>query len=83
MVLPLGPTTCLLACTRSCAKERRVPNYALLLERQVAILNELLTLSLTSPYLLYVWGSGRLRASTVGLNIKTGCIPAWTGMAWT
>lgn len=44
---------------------------------------ELLTLSLTSPYLLYVWGSGRLRASTVGLNIKTGCTQAWSGMAWT
>ena len=28
-------------------------------------------------------GSGRLRASTVGLNIKNGCIPACSGMAWT
>lgn len=44
---------------------------------------ELVTLSLTSPYLLYVCGgSGHLRASTVGLNIKTGCIPAWSGTTW-
>lgn len=44
----------------------------------------LLTLSLTSPYLLYVWGgSGCLRASAVGLFINTGCIPAWSRMAWT
>ena len=28
MVLPPGPTTCPLACTTSCAKERRVPNPA-------------------------------------------------------
>lgn len=56
MVPPPGPTTCLLACTRSCAKGRRVRNYALPPEQcTVIILNW--WLSLTSPYLLYVWGS--------------------------
>lgn len=85
MVLPPGPITCLLACTRSCAKERRVPNYALHPERCAAILlNCWLSHSLLHICCMCVWGgSGRLRASTVGLNIKTGCIPAWSGMAWT
>lgn len=62
MVLPPGPTTCPLDCTRSCAEERRVPKSVPLPERCAACFNALLTLSLTSPYLLYVWGSQYCRA---------------------
>lgn len=46
---------------------------------------KLLALWLASPYLTCAWGSGRSRASTVGLNIETGCTPpSLSGMtcAW-
>lgn len=46
---------------------------------------KLLALWLASPYLPCAWGSGRSRASTVGLNIETGCTPpSLSGMtcAW-
>lgn len=48
-----------------------------------ALCSHLLKSLLTFPYLLYVQGSGHLRASTVGLNMKTVCIPAQSGMTWT
>lgn len=71
MVLPPGPTTCLLACTRSCAKERRVPNYAPPLEHVCGhfffLLNCWLSHSLLHIYCM-CGGSGRLRAGTVGLK---------------
>lgn len=39
--------------------------------------------SLLHIYCMCGGGSGCLRASTVGLFIKTGCIPAWSRTAWT
>lgn len=76
MVLPPGPTTCPLDCTRSCAEERRVPKSVPPPERCAACFNALLTLSHSLLHIYCMCGG----ASIVGLLIKTGCIQL--GQGW-
>lgn len=71
--LPPGPTSCLPACTRSCAEGRRVLNYAAPPERCFDWTTDSFSHFSISAVNVGTW-SGCLRASTAGLSIKTGCI---------